>query len=132
MRGQAAIEFMIYVSIMALILAIFLWSDTSLQNRMIGIKTVTEAKNFCDNIAFEINNAVRTGDGYRRKFYVQDSFYGVSTFTISVGNYSVYLDWKNNSASSSIIIKNLTNTNTITPGFNLIENRDGEVYVNTI
>jgi hypothetical protein len=132
MRGQAAIEFMIYVSILALILAIFLWSNASLQNRMIGIKTVTEAKNFCDNIAFEINNAVRTGDGYSRKFYVPDNFYGVSNFMISVGNYSVYLDWKNNSASSSIIIKNLTNTNTISPGFNLIENINGGIHVNAI
>jgi hypothetical protein len=132
MRGQSAIEFMIYVSILALILAIFLWSNTSLERRMMGIKTVTEAKNFCDNIAFEINNAVRTGDGYSRKFYVQDSFYGVSSFVITVGNYSVYLDWGDNSASSSIIVNNITNTSTINPGFKLIENRNGDIYVTSI
>jgi hypothetical protein len=132
MRGQSAIEFMIYVCILTLILAIFLWSDKSLENRMIGIKTVTEAKKFCNNIAFEINNAVRTGNGYSRKFYVQDNFYGISNFVISVGNYSVYLDWKDHSISSSIITKNITNTNSISPGFNLVENKDGNIYVTAI
>ena len=132
MKGQAAIEFITYVSILTFILAVFLWSSTSLEKRKTGIKTMTEAENFCDNIAFEINSAVRSGDGYSRKFHVDDSFYGVSNFDISVNNYSVYMDWTNNSVSSSIIIKNLANTNTISPGFNFIENRGGDIYVTSI
>lgn len=132
MKGQAAIEFMTYVSVLTFILAIFLWSSTSLEKRKMGIKTMIEAENFCDGIAFEINSAVRSGDGYSRKFHVDDSFYGVSSFDISVNDYFVYIDWADNFVSSSIIIKNLTNTNTISPGFNFIENRDGDVYVTSI
>ncbi len=132
MKGQSSLEFMTYVSILTFILAIFIWSNASLEKRKIGIKTITEAENFCDNIAFEINSAVRSGNGYSRKFYVDDNFNGVSNFAISVSNYSVYVDWTRNSVSSSIVIKELANTNTISPGFNLIENRDGNIYVTPI
>ncbi len=132
MKGQAAIEFMIYVCILMLILAMLFWNNASVERRVMGIKTVTEAENFCNSISVEINNAVRSGDGYSREFYVPDNFFGVSSFVITVGNYSVYMTWMNNSASSSIIIKNLTNTNAITPGLKFIENKGGNIYVTSI
>jgi uncharacterized membrane protein YhhN len=132
MKGQSAIEFMIYVCVVTLILAILLWSNNSMEKRMIGIKTVAEAEKLCNNIAFEINSAVRSGDGYSRKFYVDDSLYGISNFLITVGNYSVYIDWDNNFVRSNIIIKNLTNTNTISPGFNFIQNKNGEIDVTSL
>lgn len=132
MKGQSAIEFMTYVSMLTLILAIFLWSNVSLEKRKIGIKTMVEAENFCDGIAFEINNAVRSGNGYSRKFYVDDIFNGVSDFVVTVSNYSVYVDWTDNSVSSSIVVKELANTNTINPGYNLIENRNGDIYVTPV
>lgn len=132
MKGQSAIEFMTYVSMLTLILAIFLWSNVSLEKRKIGIKTMVEAENFCGGIAFEINNAVRSGNGYSRKFYVDDIFNGVSDFVVTVSNYSVYVDWTDNSVSSSIVVKELANTNTINPGYNLIENRNGDIYVTPV
>jgi hypothetical protein len=127
MKGQSSIEFLIFVSILFLIFAFILWNDNSLQNQLNWVKTNTEAKNVCDGIAFEINSAVRTGNGYKRKFYVEKDFFGVSDFDISVGNYTVYIDWSKNSVSSSIITENITGI--VDKGSNFIENRNGEIYV---
>jgi hypothetical protein len=127
MKGQAGIEFLVFVSILVLIFTFVLWNDASLQNQLNGIKMNVEAKNFCDKIAFEINSAVRSGNGYSRKFYVEKEFFGVSNFQISTGDYSIFIDWNKGSTSSNIIIKNITGA--INKGFNFIENRDGEIYV---
>jgi len=132
MKGQSAFEFMIYVGIVALIMAVFLWNSLSLQNESMYIKIDTEAKKLCNTIAFEINSAVRTGDGYNRKFLVPKSFAGITDFTITISDYSVFLDWGDKSTSSSIITKNITNTDTINKGFNFIENKDGDIYVTSI
>ena len=94
----------------------------------IGIKSDTEAKKLCDRISFEINSASRAGDGYKRNFYVDENLYGISDFTISVSEYSVFVDWDEKSVSSSIIVKNITGN--IVPGqWNLIENKDGIIHV---
>lgn len=127
MRGQASVEFMFLIGVLMIILAVFLWSDMSLQNRLVGIKIKVEAQELCDKIAFEINTAVRAGDGYKREFHVEKNFFGVSDFDISVGNYSVFIDWRRGSASSSIIVKDITGT--ITKGLNTIENKNGDIYV---
>ena len=127
MKGQSSIEFLFFVTISILIFIFFMWNNQSLRNQFFGIKRNSEAKKLCDRIAFEINTAVRAGNGYKRKFYVDKSFYGVSDFTISVINYAVYLDWKEGSVSSSIIIKNITGE--IKKGFNLIENINGTIHV---
>jgi len=128
MIGQVSTEFMIFVSILVVMMTIFLWSNTSLSYQAIGIKSNTEAKKLCDRIAFEINSASRAGDGYKRNFYVDDNLYGISDFTISVSEYSVFVDWDEKSVSSSIIVKNITGT--IHTDWNLIENKDGIIYVN--
>jgi len=132
MKGQSAFEFLVYVSIVVLIMAVFLWNSLSLQTQSMHTKIDVEAKNVCDSIAFEINSAVRSGDGYSRKFFVSNSFAGVTDFTIKVDGYSVFVDWGDKSVSSSIIIRNITNTNVINKGSNFIENKDGNVYVTSI
>ncbi len=132
MKGQAAIEFLVYVGIVALIMAAILWNSLSLQNQSMYTKIEVEAKKLCDTIAFEINSAVRSGDGYNRKFLVPKSFAGITDFTITVNEYSVFLDWGDKSVSSSIITRNITNTDVIDKGFNFIENRGGNIYVSSI
>jgi len=127
MKGQASVEFMVLIGVLMVILAVFLWSNMSLQSRLLGIKTKVEAQELCDKIAFEVNTAVRSGDGYKRGFYVEKNFFGVSDFDISVGNYAVFVDWKQGSVVSSIITKNITGT--MTKGFNTIENKNGDIYV---
>ena len=132
MKGQSAFEFLVYVGIVMLIMAIFLWNSLSLQTQSMHTKIDTEARNLCDTIAFEINSAVRSGDGYSRKFFVPNSFAGITDFTIKVDGYSVFVDWVDKSVSSSIIIRNITNTDVINKGPNFIENKGGNVYVTPI
>ena len=127
MIGQVSTEFMIFVSILVVMMTIFLWSNTSMSYQAIGIKSDTEAKKLCDRISFEINSASRAGNGYKRNFYVDENLYGISDFTISVSEYSVFVDWNEKSVSSSIIVKNITGT--IHTGWNLIENKDGIIHV---
>jgi len=132
MRGQSGFEFLVYVGIVVLIMAVFLWHSLSLQNQSMYTRIDTEARNLCDMVAFEINSAVRSGDGYSRKFFVPDNFAGIPDFTIMVDKYSVFLDWGDKSTSCSIIIRNITNTNVINKGFNFIENKDGDISVTSI
>ena len=127
MKGQLSVEFMIFVTILTIIVTAFLWNNLSLQNRMIGIKTNVEAQKLSDGIAFEITSAVKAGDGYERNFYVEDNFFGVSDFDIHVGGYSVSIDWTGKSVSSRITTRGITGT--ISKGWNKIKNVNGEIIV---
>ena len=127
MRGQSSVEFLVYISIAILIFTYVMWSTSSLQDQLNSIKTNVEAERLCNKIAFEVNSAVRSGDGYGRKFYVEKNIFGISDFQISVGNYSVFIDWNKGSVSSSVIIKNINGV--VDTGFNNIENINGEIYV---
>jgi len=127
MKGQASLEFLIFASILIFMLSVYFWSSSSFQQRVNRIKSIEEAQRLCDKIAFEINLAVRAGDGYRRKFYVDENLYGIGDFDIRVANNTVFLDWNEGSVSSSIITKNIVGT--IEKGDNLIENRGGTIYV---
>lgn len=129
MKGQAALEFLVYVSIVALIMIIFLWNSISLQNQSIHTKIDSDAKKICDTVAYEINSAARSGDGYNRKFFIPKSFSGINNFTIEVVDYSVFIDWESKSVICNIITKNVTNTTSINKGFNFIENKNGNIYV---
>ncbi|MDI6825580.1 MAG: hypothetical protein QMD36_00045 [Candidatus Aenigmarchaeota archaeon] len=138
MKGQAGIEFMMLMSIMLTIVLIFVWSGLSLRQRIFGTKTNVEAQELCDYIAFEINSAVKAGDGYKRKFYVENEFFGVSAFTITVSEYSVFIDWDSKSVSSPIITENIKDATGVVrlnlqKGMNYnIENKGGEIYVTEI
>jgi len=127
MKGQISIEFLILISILTIIILLFLWNNLSLDYKMIGIKSNVEAKKFCDQIAFEINAAVKAGDGYERRFFVKDNFFGASDFDIYVGSYSVSIDWDEKSVSCRIITKNTTGS--ISKGWNNIKNINGEIVV---
>jgi len=127
MKGQTSVEFLILMSILTVITLLFLWNNLSLDYKMIGIKTNTEAKKFCDEIAFEINAAVKAGNGYERNFHVKDNFFGASDFDIYVGSYSVSIDWDEKSVSCKIITKNTTGA--ISKGWNQIKNENGEIIV---
>jgi len=129
MKGQSSVEFMVYIGILLVILSVFLWSSNSLQSRLNEVKIQNDAQQLCDKVAFEINTAVRSGNGYKRDFYMEKSFFGVSDFNITVDYYTVYLTWNNFSVISNIITKNITGT--INEGrINSIENRGGIIYVN--
>jgi len=132
MKGQAGVEFMILMSVMLMIVLIFVWNGLSTRQRVFDLKTNVEAQELSDSIAFEINSAVKAGDGYKRNFYVKNEFFGASDFNITVSEYSVFIDWNDKSASSSIITRNITN-GVIERGKKYsIENKNGEIYVTEI
>ena len=131
MKGQAGIEFMALMSIMLTIVLIFVWNGLSTRQRVFDVKTNADAQELCDNIAFEINSAVKAGDGYKRNFYVQDEFFGVSNFTVTISEYSVFMDWSKKSVSSVIVTKNINGGIERGKRYS-IENKNGEIYVTEI
>jgi hypothetical protein len=131
MKSQAGVEFLILMSIMLTIVLVVVWSGLSLRQKVFWSKTVTEAQELCDYIAFEINSAVKAGDGYKRNFYVENEFFGVTDFTITVSEYSVFIDWDGKSVSSSIVTRNITGS--IEKGKTYtIENKNGEIIVTEV
>jgi len=128
MKGQVSIEFMVYFAFVLIIGGIFLINHLTSSQRLSELKMDVDAGKLLKKISFEINSAVIAGDGYERRFYIQDKIAGFSTFTISVGNYSVFLDWDYRSKSSTIITESINGT--VNKKWNLIRNVNGTVYVN--
>lgn len=126
MKAQVSVEFMAFVSILLLLLLLFVWNSFSLQKEMIALRSDTEARKLSDRIAFEINTALKAGNGYSRNFYVEDSFAGISDFDILVNSYSVVIKWSQGSASSQILTENITGS--IKKGWNFIQNKNGEIF----
>ncbi len=110
MKAQTGIEFMMLIGVMLTIVLIFVWTGLNTRQEVFNNKVRVEAQKSSDYIAFEINSAVKAGDGYQRKFSVDDQIFGVSDFTISVDEYSVFIDWSGKSVSSPIITENITGT----------------------
>lgn len=127
MIAQVTIEFMVIVSILLFLLLLFVWNSFSLQKEMIALRSYTEARKLSDRIAFEINTALKTGNGYSRNFYVEDSFAGISDFDILVDNYSVLIKWSQGLVSSQILTENITGS--VKKGWNFIQNKNGAIYV---
>jgi len=131
MKGQAGVEFMILMSVMLMIVLIFVWNGLSTRQKVFDAKTNVEAQEFCDYIAFEINSAVKAGNGYKRNFYVKNEFFGTSDFNITVSEYSVFIDWDGKSVSSSIVTRNINGLIERGKKYS-IENKNGEIYVTEI
>jgi hypothetical protein len=107
---------------------IFLWNHLSLQRRLDHVKSNVEAQELCDNLAFEINSAVKAGKGYKRSFLLEGSIHGTSDFDISIANYSIFIDWNGNSVVSNIITREINGT--IEKGrWNVIKNINGAINV---
>lgn len=126
-EAQASIEFMILVSILSMILIVVLYGDISIRQKLISLKSRQEAIDLCDRIAFEINSAIKAGDGYTRKFYVEKNLFGVSDFNISIEGYAVVIDWNGKSSICNIITSDVNGN--LKKGWNLIKNVNGSIYV---
>lgn len=127
MKAQVSVEFMVLISILLILFILYIKNSLSLQKDMTAIKIDQEAKKLSDRIAFEINTAVKSGNGYKRNFFVENSFAGISNFNIFVDNYEVKLVWDQDFVTSQIVTKNITGD--VGKGWNLIENRDGVIHV---
>jgi len=127
MKAQVSVEFITLISILLLLLILFVWNSFSLRMEMITLSSDTEAKKLSDRIAFEINTALKAGNGYSREFYVEKSFAGISDFDILVSTYSISIKWSQGSVSSQMLTENIIGN--VKKGRNFIENKNGEIHV---
>ena len=127
MKAQVSNEFLIFVLILVIIISIFSSSSLSFKNQLTNIRIQTEAKRLADYVASEINLAAEVGEGYERRFYVENSFAGITEFSIEVSNYSLFLEWRGGTIYSPLVVPLIHGK--IKKGWNTIRNVGGEVYV---
>ncbi|MEM5792971.1 MAG: hypothetical protein QXY45_01240 [Candidatus Aenigmatarchaeota archaeon] len=128
MKAQISTEFIVYFLIILFFGAFFLSGHLSTKEKLSYLKNEKEVDEFLDRIVFEINSATIAGDGYERRFYLEDTLAGYSNYKITIQNYSVFLDWGNRSKSSTIITPSVNGS--FKKGWNTIRNLNGVLYVN--
>ncbi len=127
-KAQVSNEFLIFVTLLFLISILVFSLSSSLIFQANEVKTYEEAKKICDDIAYEINLALKVGDGYEREFFVPYEINGIADFMIKIENYSVSLEWKEYSVQSPLPIEKINGE--IKKGWNIIRNVEGEIYAN--
>ena len=127
MKLQVSVEFIFFVSFLLVVLLFVIIGNYSFYKRANELRIENSARKLCDKIASEINLAIKLGDGYRRKFFVDYSFEGITSFNISVSDYLVSVEWYGGRVTSSILTQNISGE--VKKGWNIIENNKGEIYV---
>ena len=120
-------EFLVYFAFILLVGGFFLVNHITTNQELTHIKMDVEADELVEKISFEINSAVIAGDGYERRFYLEDKIGGYSNYTVEVGNYYVLVDWDGRSKSSTTITESINGT--IGKKWNLIRNVGGIIHV---
>jgi len=128
MRGQVGIEFLVYVSIVLFLLSIFLYSSYSKQFQLMNIKIDNELREIIDGAKFEINAAVRAGDGYQRRFNMKAYYQTLNDFNITIREGLVEVNFGNRYYYGSLLTKNIVGN--LTKEWNVIRNDGGMIYVN--
>ena len=128
MLAQVSIEFIAFVVFLLILVFLVVYQNYQSFAQLEEFKKYQDAQKAVDNIAFEINLALKSGRGYSRNFYVSQSLYGISNFTVEVTDYTVRLKWKDGEVAANIMTRNVTGS--IKTGENLIRNVEGDIYVN--
>jgi len=127
MLAQASTEFLAFVSLLLVLVFLVVYKNYQSAAQLEEYKSYQEAQSLANDIAFEINLALKAGDGYSRKFYVSKEVYGISNFTVEVKDYEVKLKWSKGEVTASILTRNIIGT--IKTGENVVKNVKGEIYV---
>ena len=128
MKSQISVEFLLLVAILIFIVSVTFLASGSFQTNVFEEKVYSSALERCRQISSEINIAVKIGDGYRRKFYLEEALYGNLDYSIEIRNYTVSIKWNEKSVSCSILTESVNGE--VKKGWNLIQNVGGEIYVN--
>lgn len=128
MNGQAGIEFLIYVSIALLIINIFLYSYYSKNYELVNVKLENELKEIASAAAFEINSAVKAGEGYERRFNMKDYYSTLKNFNITIIGNVIQVDFSGRYYYASVATNNIIGNFSLE--WNVIKNKDGVIYVN--
>lgn len=127
MLAQVSVEFITFVAFLLILAFLMVYQNYQSFAQTENFKVYQDAQKTVDEIAFEINLALKAGDGYSRSFYVSKTLYGISNFTVEVKDYTVKLVWEKGEVFSNIMARNITGT--VKPGKNLIKNVNGNIYV---
>lgn len=128
MLAQISIEFITLVSILIVILSLTIYYNSSFYLQMNSAKIYSDAQTLSDQVASEINLALKAGNGYSRIFYIPKEILNAIDYNISVENYRVILNWATGSTHSIILVEDVIGD--LIKGQNLIKNLDGRIYVN--
>ncbi|MCX8178825.1 MAG: hypothetical protein N3D75_03280 [Candidatus Aenigmarchaeota archaeon] len=127
MKAQAGIEFITLVSILLVLLSIFLYSSYSKQAEMLSIRIENDLKDLIKSAAFEINAAVRAGDGYERTFNF-NVYTNLKGYNITIIKNTIFLEYGSWNLQHNIVTDAVIGN--FTDGYNTIKNVGGIVYVN--
>ncbi|MBU5688072.1 MAG: hypothetical protein KQA41_02695 [Candidatus Aenigmarchaeota archaeon] len=128
MKAQAGIEFLFYIAITLIILTLFLYSSYSKQAELTRLKIDNELKDLAKSAAFEINSAVKAGDGYERRFNMKEYYSNVKEFNITIKENIVEVNFGSIYHYSNLLTKNVVGNFTL--DWNFIRNQNGVIYVN--
>jgi hypothetical protein len=128
MNGQAGIEFFVYVSLVLLLLSIFLYSSYSKQAELMEIRIENEVREIAESAAFEINSAVKAGDGYERRFNMKDYYSTLRDFNITILGNTVEVNFGNKHHYGNLLTDRIVGNFTL--DWNRIRNDNGVIYVN--
>jgi hypothetical protein len=126
--AQVSIEFISLISVLFIFLILTIYYNSELYFQIYSTRIFKEAQTVSDQIASEINLALKAGDGYSRIFFLPAKLSNSLDYSIAVENYLVIVRWDSNFAQSTILTKNVTGE--FLKGKNFIRNSGGIVYVN--
>jgi len=126
--AQVSVEFIAFVAVLSILLFLTVYQSSTLYFQLNSARILKDAQSISDQIASEINLALKVGDGYSRIFYLPKKISDSLDYEVSVEDYRVVVKWKDGSTQSVILTKNITGQ--ILKGKNFIRNVEGIIYVN--
>lgn len=126
-KCQSGLEFMLLCVFLLLIISSFYTVINRNSSELTEYRRNYLASSIAEKIAYEINIAVTSGDGYMKEFYIPPDIYGYD-YNITFSRKSVFVDWWGNSQAAYVIISNVTGE--FVRGYNYIGNEDGQIYLN--
>ncbi len=126
MKSQVSIEFLILISILIAFAGIVILVNSSFQRNVREEEIERAALQACEKISFEINNAVRFGEGYKRSFYLEEKIAGLD-YTLNLENYTIIIEFDGKRIECKTLAKEINGN--LKKGWNLIQNLKGDIYV---
>ena len=126
MKSQVSVEFLLLVSLLIAFAGIIILINSGFQESVREEEIERAAHRACEKISFEINNAVRFGDGYKRRFYLEEKIAGLD-YTLNLENYAIIIEFDGKRIECKTLAKEINGN--LKKGWNLIQNLEGEIYV---
>lgn len=126
MKSQVSVEFLLLVSILIAFTGIIILINSNFQRSVKEEEIEKAALQTCEKISFEINNAVRFGDGYKRKFYLNEKIAGLD-YSVSLQNYTILIEFDEKRMECKTLAKEINGD--MKKGWNLVQNLKGEIYI---